>query len=247
VAAERRLVVGATVQSDLRNLYNLAGSYPVLLEVVGILASAGTPDDDVLFADLATSWALDGRVHGHGEVSASDLANPASASIDPAEAENLEATAALFLFHRIDASNRDQFHLHGDRDQAPVTSLLLFPLDQRARDLALGEYALDPRLQAVRPVAVVRTVLGLVLRAARVLDAYFVVVAGSTAALIALVVTLSLRLRRRELDLMRRIGASRGAAVVVIGLEIGMILLTAVLLSALLAWAGVGWLGARIG
>jgi putative ABC transport system permease protein len=99
----------------------------------------------------------------------------------------------------------------------------------------------------VRPVAVVRTVLGLVLRAARVLDAYFVVVAGSTAALIALVVTLSLRLRRRELDLMRRIGASRGAAVVVIGLEIGMILLTAVVLSALLAWAGVGWLGARIG
>ena len=88
-AARRHgLEVGNALRSDLTNLYNLAGAYPKMLRVVGILEPTGGPDDDVLFADIKTAWFLDGRIHGHEEVTRADALNP-----DAAEDETLEATA----------------------------------------------------------------------------------------------------------------------------------------------------------
>src|SRR5262245_61366109 len=38
VASRLRLKVGDAIRSDLQNLYNIAGGYPLLLQVVGVLA-----------------------------------------------------------------------------------------------------------------------------------------------------------------------------------------------------------------
>jgi putative ABC transport system permease protein len=238
--AARRLELapGSTVRSDLANLYDLAGAYPTLLEVVGVAAATGTPDDEVLFADVRTTWLLDGRLHGHEAVRADEALDPRDA-----EAENLEASAAVFLFQRITDDNRDTFHLHGEAGAAPVSAILVFPTDARRHDQLLGDYALEESLQAVRPLEVVRSVLGIVLRVSAALDAYFAAVAVSTVAFAALVVLLSLRLRAPELELMRRIGASRGAAAAVVGAELCIVVAVAAAITVAAVWLGLRWVG----
>ena len=243
VARRYRLEVGDTVRSDLRNLYNIAGSYPILLTVVGLLEPTGSPDDDAFFADVRTTWVLDGLLHGHEEVTAIESADP---DAEP-QGENIEASAAIFLFNKIDDSNRASFHAHVDAAAAPLTAVLVVPDSQRDHDVLLGDMALDENLQAVRPEEVVRTVLGIVVRARDALAAFFGVVAASTAAFFALVVTLSLRLRRSELALMRRIGSSPATIGVIVAAEIVIVVLASMALAGGLAWGAVALVQARLG
>ncbi|MEN0065784.1 MAG: ABC transporter permease [Myxococcota bacterium] len=238
VAAAFDLSPGDTVRSDLTNLYNIAGSYPIMLEVVGLLAPSGTPDDQAFFGDVKTTWVIDGLFHGHDEVTRASSLNP------DREEENLEATAALFMFSEINAQNRSSFHLHGSQDEAPITSVMVFPKDQRAHDQFLGDFALEETLQAVRPVKVIETIFGIVLRLRDAMGVYFAAVAVTTAAFYWLAVTLSLRLRHEELTLMRRLGSSRWAITTIVGAEIGLVLLASVCCTALFVWAGLSLLSA---
>jgi putative ABC transport system permease protein len=264
IAKAMRLSVGDTVRSDLRNLYNIAGGYPLMLRVVGILALSGGPDDEAFFADVKTAWALDGLFHGHAEVTrAQAVSAPAEAPAAPARApasgaapaptasasagEHIEATTALFIFQEIDDSNRDSFHMHGDPGAAPLTSILVLPRDQKSHDLLLGDYALEEKVQAVQPIDVVRTVLGIVLRAREGLNLFFAIVALSTAAFFVLVISLSLRLRARELALMRRIGSSRGAVATIVGAEVGLVLIAAAALAGVLTWGVLAVLASQLG
>ena len=245
VAASFRLEIGDTVRSDLRNLYNIAGSYPLLLTVVGILGPNGSPDDEAFFADVRTTWTLDGLLHGHEEVTPQENADPDAD--DASQGENVEASAAIFLFNKIDDSNRESFHAHVSAAEAPLTAILVVPDDQRSHDVLLGDFALHESLQAVRPVEVVRTVLGIVVRARDALAAFFGIVAFSTAAFFALVVSLTLRLRRREIDLMRRIGSSPATIGTVIAAEIAVVILASTALAAAAAWAAVALVEGRLG
>jgi hypothetical protein len=76
-----------------------------------------------------------------------------------------------------------------------------------------------------------------VLRARAALDAFFAIVALSTLAFFVLVISLSLRLRARELALMRRIGSSRGAVAMIVGCEIALVVVAAAALAGSLTWA----------
>lgn len=225
VAEAFQLSPGDTVRSDLTNLYNLAGAYPALLTVVGILAPSGSPDDAAFFADVKTGWLLEGRLHGHEAVTE-------ETALDPEAEGNLEATAALLLFSALTEENRTRFHYHGDLDALPISAVIVFPRSTRRHDQLLGDYALRDDLQAVRPAAVIDRILGVVLRLRAGLSLYMAVVALSTAAFLSLVVSLSLRLRRDELALMRRIGCSRWAIPSMIAAELSVVLLAAALLSA---------------
>jgi putative ABC transport system permease protein len=251
VASRMRLQVGDAVRSDLRNLYNIAGGYPLLLDVVGILGPSGGPDDEAFFVDVKTAWALDGLFHGHSEVTRQQsVAEPTEAPAAGEEArraraptggaaagEHIEASTALFIFQEIDDTNRASFHMHGEPGAAPLTSILVLPRDRKSHDLLLGDYALEETVQAVQPIDVVRTVLGIVLRAREGLNAFFVIVALSTAAFFVLVISLSLRLRAREITLMRRIGSSRGAVATIVGAEVALVVAAAAVLAGALTWA----------
>jgi len=155
------------------------------------------------------------------------------------ESENLEATAAIFLFTEITPENRAEFHMHGGADEAPVGSFLVFPKDRRGHDQLLGDLALDEHHQAVRPREVIGTVLDIVLRLRDGLSLYFVLVAVSTLAFFALVLVLTLRLRRREMELMRRLGCGRHRIAVLVGTEVALVVLCAVVLAVLASHAGV--------
>lgn len=240
-ARDFHLAPGDTVRSDLSNLYNIAGAYPILLQVTGVLAPSGTPDDTAFFADIKTTWVLDGTLHGHDSVTRDQALNP-----DAAEGENLEATAAIFMFQEITEANRGSFHLHGDTSGLPVSSVLVFPPDARAHDQLLGDYALHEELQAVRPVEVVRTILGIVLRVREGLALYFAAVAATTTAFFVLVLSLSLRLRRDELVLMRRIGSSRPMIALMVGVEVCLVVAASISVAAAATGAGLRLLDAAL-
>ncbi len=216
-ATEYHVVAGDRLMTDHRNLYNLAEAYPLVLSVVGVLAPTGTVDDHALFADVKTTWTLEGKIHGHTEVQEKDAINTG------AEEENLEASAALFIFNEITADNVGTYHFHGTQDDAPLTAVLVFPSDHRALSKLMGDYALSPTYQAVRPTEVVETILDIVLRVRDAIQAYFALILVSTAAFFGLVMVLSMRLRASEVQLMQRIGCSRGAISLIVGAEVTLI------------------------
>ncbi|MEM1177877.1 MAG: hypothetical protein AAGM22_06015 [Acidobacteriota bacterium] len=285
VAAELELEPGDRMRSDLTNLYNLAGSYPLLLDVVGVLRPRGTPDDGAFFADVKTAWMLDGRLHGHEEVTpelaetaygdpdvdallgddaSGDDGDPIGApetdppddapaeeaagevEEDEGEEDHIEATAAIFLFAEITAENRNDFHMHGSVDDAPVGSFLVLPRSVKRHDQLLGEMALHEKYQAVRPVTVIETVLEIVLRLRDGLSAYFALVAFSTLAFFGLALTLSLRLRRDEMMLMRRIGCGRFRIAALIGTEVALVVVAAVVTAVLASELGLWLLDAAL-
>ena len=66
-AAERLAVsTGDHVVSSPESVFDLAGVYPLKLEVVGVLAPSHGPDDQAVFVDLKTAWVAEGKGHGHG-------------------------------------------------------------------------------------------------------------------------------------------------------------------------------------
>ena len=137
--------------------------------------------------------------------------------------------------------------MHGEPGAAPLTSILVLPRDRKSHDLLLGDYALEESVQAVQPIDVVRTVLGIVLRAREGLNAFFAIVALSTAAFFVLVISLSLRLRAREIALMRRIGSSRGAVAAIVGAEVAIVVAAAAVLAGALTWGVLAVLASRLG
>jgi putative ABC transport system permease protein len=239
LARDRGLAPGDRLRTDQSNLYNLAGAYPLLVEVVGVLGPSGGPDDDAFFTDVKTTWVLDGHLHGHEAVQAEDAV--------AADGENLEASAGLFLFSELTDANRERFHLHGDLDALPISAALVLPASDRARDQLLGDFALEEDLEAVRPIEVVQAVMSIVLRLREGLSVYFGAVAISTLAFCGLVISLSLRLRRRELALMRRIGCGRWTLAQVVIAELAIVLAAAALAAAGMAWCGAALLERALG
>jgi putative ABC transport system permease protein len=230
-AKQFRLGPGARLRTDLANVYNLSGAYPYVLEVVGVLEPTGTDDDDAFFVDLKTTWVLDGTVHGHTTVTAEQAVDN-----DGEQDGNLEASAAIFLAQEITSETRASFHLHGDPEALPVTGFVVLPDDVRRHDQLLGALALDDDLAAVRPVEVVRSVLGIVLHVQEGLELAFALVAAATTGFFVLVLSLTLRLRDAELRLLRRLGCSRTAVAWIVGAEITIIALTAAIVAGASAW-----------
>lgn len=228
------LKVGDKVRSDMQNLYNISGGYPMVLEVVGILNANDTSDDNAFFTDVKTTWALDGYMHGHEEVTRKDALNS-----EAEEGENLEATAAIFMFPEITEENRNSFHLHGDIGELPISSVLLLPKNVEQHNIALGDYELRKDVQAVRPKIVVETILEILLGIQRALDAYFFVISFSTLSFFSLILYLSRQLRSTELEIMERMGASKTMIRWMFIAEVSIVLLFSFLLATLFSFLSI--------
>ena len=229
VAKALELGPGDTLQSDLINLYNIAGSYPFILDVVGVYGPSGTPDDRAVFTDGMTTWLLDGHFHGHAEIALED-----ALGVPDEGAGNLEASAAVFMLNRLDTKSRASFHQHGDPAELPVSALLVFPADDRGYNQVLGDYAVSELLQAVEPTQVIQEVFAIVLRLEKMLGVGFGMVAASTVCLLVVVVSLSLRLRQAEIRLLQRMGCSKGTLVGLVVAELLLVLTAAIVVAAVL-------------
>ncbi len=229
VAETLGLQPGDSLLSSPETVFDLAGIYPLKMNVVGVLARSHTPDDLAVFTDLKTTWVIEGLVHGHQDVS---QVRDETLIMQRSE-EGVVASAKLFQYNEITADNIDSFHFHGDAGEYPVTAVIALPHDEKSSTILRGRYLQDAAVhQIVLPEKVIDGLLQNIFRIKNVMDAVIVIVGAATLLALVLVFSLSLRLRQRELHTIFKLGCSRTTIARLLTAEILIIGLLAGVLSA---------------
>ena len=228
VAESLGVGVGGTVISSPESVFDLAGTYPLKMKVVGVLAPSFTADDEVIFVDLKTAWVIEGLVHGH-----QDLAAPeAAAGVLKREGDTIVGNASVVQYNEITPDNIDSFHFHGDLSDYPISAIIAVPQDRKSGTILMGRYEGDEETsQIVQPTTVMNELLDTILTIQGFVVAAILLVAAATLATAALVFMLSLRLRRREIETMVKIGGSRLNISALLVSEVVVVLVLGVLLA----------------
>lgn len=226
-------IIGASVAEDLglapdsslvtspESLFDIAGIYPLKMKVVGVMQPSYGPDDRAIFTDLKTAWIIQGLGHGHQELEEID---------DPSQVirrqdSTLMATAKLKQYNEITADNIKSFHFHGDLGQFPISSVLVFPNDDKSATILEGRFLdQDQPNQIIRPLTVVNSLLANIFKIKKVFDSMLGVVGIAALLILFLVFTLSLKLRSREIDTVFKLGSRRGTIVQLLVAEILLLL-----------------------
>lgn len=237
VVAERlELSPGDSLVSSPENYLDLAGVYPLQMEVVGILEKTNTPDDQAIFTDLKTNWIIMGLGHGH-----QDLQNERDPSLVlKRDSGNVTASSKLFIYNKIDGKDLNSFHFHGDVNEFPITSILFVPNDHKAETLLRGRFETKEFAeQVIVPTQVVKKLLEDIFRIKQIFNTVFVLVGFATLLILGLIMVLTLRLRKNELYTMFTIGSARNKIVEIVGIEVLVVLV----LSVFVAWLFYGLTG----
>ena len=219
---------GESIISSPESVFDIAGIYPLKMRVAGVLEFSDSPDDRAIFVDVKTAWVIQGLVHGHV-----DLSRPeAVTGVLRRDSSVITANASVVQFQEITPDNIESFHFHGDLSDYPITAIIAVPRDRRSETILRGRYeSPDDRAQIVQPVTVMDELLETILTVQTFVIAAVVVVGLSTLATAVLVFMLSLRLRRREIETMRKIGGSRGSIAWVMTSEVAVVLVTGAVLA----------------
>ncbi len=228
VARQLGIGPGDTVVSSPETVFDLAGVYPLKMQVVGVLAPSFTPDDQAIFVDIKTAWILEGLGHGH-----QDLAAPeAAAAVLARDGSTITANASVVQYNEITPENIDSFHFHGDLSGYPLTAVIAVPVSDKSGVILMGRYeGADELSQIIRPRVVMDELLATVLTVQSFIVTAVVIVASSTVATAILVFMLSIRLRRREITTMMKIGGSRITVLSVLASEILAVLVISLILA----------------
>ena len=223
VPEKLNLDLGDSLVSSPESLFDLAGIYPLKMNVVGVLETSHTSDDLAVFVDLKTAWVIQGLGHGHQDLT---RLNDPTLVLKRTE-DNVAATAKLYHYQEITEQNIDSFHFHGDLSDYPVTAVIAVPQDTKSGTLLQGRYLQKEEMhQIVKPQVVIEGLLQNIFRIKNVLDTVISVVAIATIMAIVLVFALSLRLRQREIQTIFKLGCRRATVVRLVSAEIFIIVLT---------------------
>jgi putative ABC transport system permease protein len=242
VAAEEDLAPGDVLLTDAEALYDLAAAYPLRMRVVGVLAATGGPDDGAVFCGLETAWIAAGLGHGHDPADEQEQETVLRAGPD-----GVVLNAAVREFNEVTPENVDGFHFHGGPEDLPVTGVLLDPRSAKARTLLRGRYQGRADVQALVPLTVMEELLGVVFRVKVFFDANALLVGGATTLFLAVIVTLSLAVRRRERITLFKLGCARSTVARLMATELALVVGAGVLLALIGAAALVGLAARGIG
>ena len=227
VADRLGIAAGDSLLSSPETVFDLAGVYPLKMQVVGVLKRSYTSDDLAVFVDVKTAWVVQGLVHGHEDLARSEDASVVIERTDT----NVVASAKLVEYTEITDENIDSFHFHGEPEQYPLSAVVVVPNDDKSGTILRGRYQESEGLhQLVVPGTVVDGLLANIFRIKNVLDAVIFVVAIATVLALTLVFALSIRLRQREIGTVFRIGGSRLTIARLLIAEIGIIVAASALL-----------------
>lgn len=233
VAADLGLKPGDTLLSDSENVYDLAGSYPLKMHIVGVLAPSNTPDDRAVFIDIQTAWIIDGIGHGHQNIAKSHDKDLVLERDE--QNKTVTASAAIEQYMEITDENLATFHFHGKPSDFPVSSVIAVPKDKASGIKLLGRYVSDDSKHAIaEPSEIVEQLLAIVLRIRQFFSVASWLIGLVTALFLLLVTLLTLRLRQREMQTMFKLGCSKGTiaqlqiAELVIVLAVSLLLATGI-------------------
>lgn len=231
VAKATGLSIGETLISTPAGAFDVAGSFPLKMKVVGILKSASTPDDKVIFTDIKTSWLIAGLAHGHQDV----ISGPDSLLLAKSDT-NLVANASLLPYTEITEDNLESFHFHGDVSDYPLDAILVVPNSRREEIQLRGKF--EERAENVQIIVPERVISDLVTTMFSVRDSLVtagIAVGLATMAIVLLVFWLSIKLRGAEINTMKKIGGSVRAINTILSMEIlftiGISILVAVVIT----------------
>ena len=240
--AAKRLDVSAgdTIISSPDNVFDIAGTYPLKMDIVGVLQPTATADDNAVFTDIKTSWIIEGLAHGHDK-----LENDPK-SILKREGETLIANASLMQYSYITSKNMNSFHFHGKQSAFPVNAAIVLPHDHKSKTILMGRYMSDnPMQMLIEPHKVIRSLIDTVFDIKNLALVILLAILAATFAIAVLVFILSIRLRRNELQTILKIGASPFRVKMLLFGEIFSVLLIASLLVVISAVI-IGILGDKI-
>ena len=238
VAQKLGISAGDSLVTSPETVFDLAGVYPLKMNVAGVFAPNGTPDDEAVFVDVRTSWVIQGLGHGH-----QDLAEAgASGAVLSRDDQSITANASLVQYNEITPQNVREFHFHGDTGGFPLTAVVAVPPDEKNGTLLRGRYLEEEGgEQLVVPGAVLDDLLETVFTVQNYVVLGLLMLSLATVAVIVLVFLLSQQLRRGEFFTLRRMGASRGFIAALVASEIVFVFAASLALAALLTWAVRAW------
>jgi len=217
VAEKLGLSPGDSLISSPENYLDLAGVYPLQMTIVGILEPANTSDDIAVFTDMKTNWIIMGLGHGHQDLK---NVNDPNLVLDR-DSSNVTASTKLYIFNKIDGRDMGSFHFHGDMNNYPITSILFVPDNHKSATLFRGRFESgEINEQVVVPSIVVENILQNIFRIKQIFNTVFILVGVATLFILGLIVILTLRLRKNELNTMFTIGSSLNKTVEIIGFEL---------------------------
>ena len=225
--------VGESIISSPVTAFDIAGSFPLKMEVVGVLEPTGTPDDNAVFTDIKTTWVIEGLAHGHQDVSEAT----ADSLLMGRDSAGVVASPAVLSYTEITPENRSSFHFHGDPDRFPVDAIIALPVDKRSSLMMRGRYENERQdVQIAVSEAVVSDLVGTLFSVRDLLFLAAISVGIATLFIIALVFVLSIRIRRREIATMLKMGASRGRVRQMLGLEMALVAFGGVIIAVVLTF-----------
>jgi len=245
-ARELGLQPGDHLVSSPETVFDLAGTYPLNMRVTGVMESIGSPDDAAVFVDVKTTWVIQGLAHGHEDISATGATDGVLAR----EGGHVTANASLRQHREVTEENIDTFHFHGEIGSHPLTGIFVLPNDAKSATLLKGRYVPAGEVnQIIEPRRVMDELLATILTLQRYITMGMVLLGGAVGLVVCLVFMLSLRLRRREIETLHKIGGAPGTVRMVCAFEMIFDFLAASILAVLLGlvmiWLGpdlMGWL-----
>jgi putative ABC transport system permease protein len=234
VAARHSVGVGDSLVSSPETVFDIAGVYPLKMNITGVLEPNGSADDDAIFVDFKTTWVIQGLGHGH-----QDLVKPAAAAGVLNRKEGMvTANASVVQYAEITPENVAQFHFHGATGDFPLNSVIVVPPDEKSGALLRGRYQdNDQGMQMIVPSSVLNDLLDTVFTVQNYIILGLAILSLATIAVITLVFLLSQQLRKGEFHTLSRIGASKAYIATLIASEIGFVFIGSLLLATGLTFA----------
>ena len=219
LARQLKLGVGDSIFSDQRELFDISKPQSLKLHITGVLAPSGGPDDDAVFTDLKSAWILEGLCHAH--TAANQVPERLVLNRAPGR---LTLSEELIDYNEVTPANISEYHLHTDDAHLPLTGLIFAPNSLKSGTLLRSRLNAGKLWQAVSPMEVVEDLLAYVFRLRSLFDAVSVVLGLLTAAMIGMITALSIRIRSRELETLRRIGVDRLTIAALFSWEIAILI-----------------------
>lgn len=230
VAARFGLSVGDSVISSPGSILDMAGVYPLKMNICGVLKSSGSPDDASIFVDVKTAWIIEGLGHGHEEATTIDETGRLPGKGEDQNGE-IKLNASVIHYNEITPDNVAGFHFHGDPGDFPITAAIAIPGSMKTQAFLKDDFQLRDDMQIITPSGVMKELFDTVFQIQAVVTGILILIGLATVTIGFLVFGLSNRLRRREFESLHNMGARPWFLRSLIAFEAGFVFVSSVMVA----------------